>query len=164
MKIPSAVPLSIRRGAGVRLKYSYRCQYKYSKIMKTLSLTIITLATITLCVVACNKTSAIMSLNAENFEEKLNQTDAAQLIDVRTPEEFKESRLPDAVNFAVNDENFAQKISQLDKNQPVFLYCRSGKRSIKAAQILEKLGFTTIYNLEGGILEWKEKGKTTEAN
>ena len=50
----------------------------------------------------------------------------------------------------------------LDKEKPVYLYCRSGKRSASAAEKLKEAGFTEVYNLKGGILAWKEKQYETE--
>ena len=49
-------------------------------------------------------------------------------------------------------------IRKLDKNEPIYLYCRSGKRSAKAAQILKEMGFKEIYDMEGGFLNWESQG------
>lgn len=81
-----------------------------------------------------------------------------QLIDVRTVDEFKEGHLPGAVNICVTDDNFEKQLIHLDKNKPVYLYCRSGKRSARAAEILTQKGFKEIYDVKGGIQKWQEEG------
>ena len=77
------------------------------------------------------------------------------LIDVRRPEEFEAGNIENAQNINVLEpENFNSKIEKLDKSQPVYIYCRSGNRSGKAAQIMQDAGFTKIFDLEGGYLNW----------
>lgn len=85
-----------------------------------------------------------------------------QLVDVRTLEEFNEGHLKNAQNICVTDDDFKQNISKLDKDKPVYLYCRSGKRSASAAKILKDLGFKEIYDMEGGYLNWKSEQLETE--
>ncbi|GIV33232.1 MAG: hypothetical protein KatS3mg031_0767 [Chitinophagales bacterium] len=104
----------------------------------------------------------IVSLDVKKFEQKLQQTPNAQLIDVRTPEEYAEAHLKGARNINVEDERFNVEIKTLEKDAPVFVYCRSGRRSMLAAEQLKAKGFKTIYNLEGGILSWQQKGKPVE--
>jgi len=77
------------------------------------------------------------------------------LIDVRTPEEFAGGHIPGAVNISV--EQLAQRLSEIPKDKPVVLYCRSGNRSNQAAQILERAGYSQIYDL-GGIITWAQQG------
>ena len=83
--------------------------------------------------------------------------DSVQLIDVRTPDEFKVSHLKGAQNICVTSEDFKEKVKTLDKNKPVYVYCRKGGRSAEAAEQLKELGFTKIYDMDGGILLWEEK-------
>ena len=83
-----------------------------------------------------------------------------QLVDVRTPEEFAEGHIPDALNINVMDENFIDlAISSLDRKRAVAVYCRSGRRSKTAAGELAKEGFKVV-ELEGGFLGWN--GPKTE--
>jgi rhodanese-related sulfurtransferase len=79
-----------------------------------------------------------------------------QLVDVRTPEEFAEGNIQGAANMDVKNENFRSQVAKLDKKRPVAVYCRSGKRSMTAANILSEMGFKKIYNLDGGFLAWKK--------
>ena len=89
--------------------------------------------------------------------EELNKiTDEIQLIDVRTPKEFAEGHLSNAVNINFYDSNFMEEMSKLDKNKDLYIYCRSGGRSGKAAKKLKSQGFLKVYDLEGGILNWNQ--------
>lgn len=103
----------------------------------------------------------IKNVNVEEFEKKL-ATDSFQLIDVRTPAEFAESHLHGATNINVQDTAFvALAMAQLNKERPIAVYCRSGKRSAMACSILSKEGFKTI-NLQGGIIAWADEKKPLE--
>jgi len=101
------------------------------------------------------------SVNVETFEAGL--TPEVQLLDVRTQEEFEEGHLKGALRADVNNEaEFEKVIGQLDKEKPVYVYCRSGKRSSEAAEILKGKGFIQVVDLDGGILAWEEEGKPVE--
>lgn len=78
--------------------------------------------------------------------KKLIKEKSAQLIDVRTPDEFSMSKLPGAVNIPLQDIDSVGE-SMLDKNVPVIVFCRSGQRSHMALQILLSLGFSEVYNM-----------------
>lgn len=88
--------------------------------------------------------------------EAVYGSDSLQLVDVRTAEEYSVSHLKNAQNICVTDDDFEQQVGSLDKTKPVYVYCRSGKRSARAAKILKEMGFTKVYDLEGGIMEWQE--------
>ena len=115
-----------------------------------------------ICMAAACCSSVTVSIGPALFGETLEQTPRPQLVDERTLREYAEERLPDAILMDIREASFDTLILTLDKDRPVFVYCRSGKRSMDAAKILKKNNFKTIYNLEGGILLWKEKGKPTE--
>lgn len=72
------------------------------------------------------------------------------LVDVRTSKEFEEGHLDDAVNIDWFADNFAEKFENVDKQKPVYVYCKKGGRSIKAARVLDSLGFEKVIDLEGG--------------
>ena len=98
-------------------------------------------------------------LTVNEFESMLSQDQTAQLVDVRTPEEFAENHLPGAINMDWRGEAFTEKSqNQLAKDRPVMVYCRSGRRSAEAAATLDGMGFKT-YNMKGGIIAWTEAGK-----
>lgn len=79
-----------------------------------------------------------------------------QLIDVRTPQEYESGHLTHSENLDFYDENFEAELDKLDKNVPVCIYCKSGGRSAKAAEILKKKGFKAVYKLDGGIMRWEK--------
>lgn len=97
-------------------------------------------------------------INSKDFAEKIKTTENAQILDVRTPNEFNSEHLDHAKNVNWNSTDFVANTANLDKSKPVFVYCLSGGRSKKAATKLTELGFTTVYELEGGILKWKADG------
>ena len=98
-------------------------------------------------VLPANAYKAKMAELGENF----------QLLDVRTPEEYNQGHIEGAMNINFYDEDFARQLEQnLNKDKPVMLYCRSGRRSAKAAGQLGAMGFKEIYDLKGGFLDWKE--------
>jgi thioredoxin len=101
---------------------------------------------------------SIITVDPKAFSEKIDETPKAQIIDVRTPEEFVGGHIDNSINLDWLGDNFAVNAQKFDKSQPVFVYCKSGGRSIKAATKLEELGFTKIYNLEGGMMKWDAEG------
>jgi len=94
----------------------------------------------------------------EEMENILEMEDV-QLVDVRTPEEHDEGYIANSQNIDYKSPTFDEDIKKLDKTKPVILYCKTGKRSAKCAKKLKEAGFEQIYELEGGITEWKYKGK-----
>lgn len=92
----------------------------------------------------------------------LKEQTGAQLIDVRTDKEFGASHLKNAQNICVTDDDFKEKVSSLDKNQPVYVYCKKGGRSARAAKVLKEMGFTKIYDLQGGITAWDKNNLETQ--
>ena len=95
------------------------------------------------------------SLSATEFSQKLLQTQDAQLVDVRTPAEFQNGHLPNAMNINWNADDFVDKTATLDKDKPVFVYCMSGPRSSAAAEKLSEMGFKKIYEMQGGMMKWR---------
>ena len=93
-------------------------------------------------------------LEPKEFLAKFNATKDAQLIDVRTPEEVAEGALDGAKNINFYDADFKDKLSKLDKNKAVFVYCRSGGRSGKCTQMCKDMGFKEIYDMKGGWLAY----------
>ncbi len=96
-------------------------------------------------------------VSADTFATQLKQQAKAQLIDVRTPSEFADGHLPDAININAQSPDFTQALSQLDKSEPVFVYCLSGGRSKGAVEKLHELGYTDVHELKGGYLKWSSK-------
>ena len=90
-------------------------------------------------------------INPKDLHAKLGDI---QLIDIRTPREFKSGYLKGAVNINFFDSDFTGQMLKLNKEKEIYIYCRSGNRTGKAANKLKDQGFTKIYDLQGGILNW----------
>ncbi len=97
------------------------------------------------------------TITPENFKDEIVKPDVI-LLDVRTPEEFAESHLENAVNIDYHNENFSSRIDELDKTKKYEVYCRSGKRSAATVKVMQEKGIANVHDLQGGILKWQEKG------
>ena len=96
------------------------------------------------------------------IQENQNNPDFV-VIDVRTPEEFADGYIENAINIDFRSETFRNKLNQLDKNETYLVYCRSGGRSANALNIMAELNFKEVYNILGGITAWKaERLPTTK--
>lgn len=104
----------------------------------------------------------IKTVEVAAFTKEIKTTPKPQILDVRTPEEFSEGHIDKATNIDWQNENFVKNTEKLDKNKPVYVYCKSGRRSLKASEKLEELGFKKIYNLDGGYLKWNAETKTAQ--
>jgi thioredoxin len=110
---------------------------------------------------SCNeqKKTVFEEITPKEFSDKIKATENPQILDVRTEDEFESQHIKNARNINWNGENFADEaIVAYDKSKPVFVYCLSGGRSKKATAKLKELGFTTVYELEGGITKWNSEG------
>ena len=98
--------------------------------------------------------NAIHLVDVATFKTAIT-AENVQLIDVRTPEEYAEGHIENAklINFMADD--FSTAILKANKDQPVYIYCRSGTRSGKAAKRMKELGFKSIYDLDGGFKAWE---------
>lgn len=112
-------------------------------------------------VTACTEkeSSDLSSLSTEAFEKGINQPSEKIILDVRTPEEFSEGHIRNALLINFRDENFKKKVNELDKQLPVYIYCASGVRSDKAATVLKAEGFKEVYVLEKGLSDWTSSNK-----
>ena len=80
------------------------------------------------------------------------------IIDVRTPEEYGDGHIENAVNIDFYSDTFRDDLDKLDKNKTYFIYCLSGNRSGKTMDIMAELGFKEVYNLSVGIKGWIAEG------
>jgi len=100
--------------------------------------------------------ASVISLISATELDKVN--DQILLIDVRTPGEFASGHIENSINIDYKSDNFKDLISELDKNQKVYVYCKVGGRSGRSAKILKDMGFEKIYDLDGGINAWEKEG------
>jgi len=91
------------------------------------------------------------------IEENKNNPDFV-ILDVRTPGEYTKGHIENSLNMDVTSQSFAEEAGKLDKGKTYLVHCRSGGRSAKAAALMQMLGLTDIYDIEGGILAWEKKG------
>ncbi|MBR5541865.1 MAG: rhodanese-like domain-containing protein [Bacteroides sp.] len=132
-------------------------------MIKTIYLTFFVCAfSLGLWACAGNKKAEYKNLTSAQFEELIKDSNV-QLLDVRTLEEYTEGHIPGCINIDVKDEaGFLVAVDELlDKSKKIAVYCRSGRRSRTAAEILIKKGFK-VYNLDKGILNWIEEGREIE--
>lgn len=84
------------------------------------------------------------------------------VVDVRTPQEFRQGHLPGARNMDFFGGSFERETEALAKDAPVLLYCRTGKRSAAAAELLDEAGVKRIYHMHQGLEAWREAGLPLE--
>ena len=102
------------------------------------------------------------TVDVQTAYDALNGNDGAQLVDVREPEEWAETGVPqDAVLIPLGDLE-SQAAAELATDQPVYVICRSGNRSQTGSDILVGLGFSEVYNVDGGVTAWQGSGLPTE--
>ena len=97
-----------------------------------------------------------LHLDVTNFNNAI-LGQVGKLVDVRTIKEYDDYHIPKAINIDFKSKNFETEFAKLDKEEPVLIYCRSGRRSAAAAKSLKKMGFT-VYNLDRGMKDWRKKG------
>lgn len=110
-----------------------------------------------LLLAGCSTSSTAMDLSVSEFSSKVTETGIITL-DVRTPSEFNEGHIEGASLIDFQSGNFENEIASLDKNQTYAIYCRSGNRSGEAVKVMTEAGFTKIYNLDGGVIDWASAG------
>jgi len=105
-------------------------------------------------------------IDAKTFSNKITHVPNAQILDVRTPEEFDKGHLENAININWNSSDFVQNLSEIKKSKPVFVYCLGGSRSAAAVAKLKEEGFIKVYDMKGGFMAWNAAGlpSTTQKN
>ena len=99
------------------------------------------------------------NLTADEFEKAVSK-DSVQILDVRTPGEYTSGHIKNTLLANWNDKaEFDRRISFIDKNKPVYVYCLAGGRSAAAAEKMRAMGFENVYELQGGINAWKAANK-----
>ena len=80
------------------------------------------------------------------------------ILDVRTPEEFADGHVEGATMLDFYRADFADELAKLDRDVPYVLYCRSGNRSGQTLELMRELGFSSVQDVDGGIVSWVEVG------
>ncbi|MDH5372585.1 MAG: rhodanese-like domain-containing protein [Acidimicrobiia bacterium] len=119
---------------------------------------------------ACGSGTATVDAPIAQSIQLINAGDANQLIadnaassnfvilDIRTPDEFNAGHIAESVNIDFYEANFASELDKLSKDKTYFVYCNSGNRSGSAMATMRDLGFTDVYDLDGGIQAWYSSG------
>ena len=146
--------------------------------MKSTALAAITLALFSVSMPA-QETKPPVRPNVEAAKDAVKNVDAAgakkiideaavkknakvTVLDIRTPEEFKDGHIAGALNVDFLSKDFAEKVGALDKSDTYVLHCASGRRSTKSLETFKKLGFKSIVHLDGGFAAWQKAGLPVE--
>jgi rhodanese-related sulfurtransferase len=116
-----------------------------------------------LLLAGCSSSTSTNDLSVSEFSNKVAETGVITL-DVRTPSEFNEGHIEGALLVDFQSGNFENEIASLDKSKTYAIYCRSGSRSGQAVKVMSEAGFTNIYNLNGGVIDWANAGMTLVNN
>jgi phage shock protein E len=108
-------------------------------------------------VAGCSSATSNSTLDAQAFQNKIIEG-GVTVLDVRTPGEFQTGHIIAAQNFDVESNDFSAKVSSLNKKATYAIYCHSGNRSALAVDLMKKAGFSSLYELKGGILTWQSAG------
>lgn len=101
----------------------------------------------------CGSSSNVTLQDSDAFAATILNSDVV-VLDVRTPAEFNEGHIPNAINIDAESATFESQIATLDKTKEYAVYCRSGRRSAIATELMSKTGFTNLKELDGGLLSW----------
>jgi phage shock protein E len=98
------------------------------------------------------------NISVEQFKELIKDPSKVTILDVRTDKECNAGMIPGAVQLDYyKKKEFKDNLAKLPKDKPVLIYCAVGGRSSSAIKDLQEAGFTTVYNLNGGMDAWKDK-------
>jgi rhodanese-related sulfurtransferase len=108
----------------------------------------------TVCVQAQDNTAG-KTVSQNKFQRLLKKKNTI-LLDVRTEVEYKAGHIPGSLQIDfLKTEDFKKQVAVLDKSKPYLLYCRSGKRSKDAMSVMKEMGFTKLFDLQGGFNSWE---------
>jgi rhodanese-related sulfurtransferase len=110
-----------------------------------------------LLLAGCSNSSTATDLSVSEFSSKVTEAGIITL-DVRTPGEFNEGHIEGAQLIDFQSGNFENEIATLDKSKTYAVYCRSGNRSGQAVKVMSDAGFSNLYNLNGGVIDWANAG------
>lgn len=102
----------------------------------------------------------VKNISAGQARELINSNKDVFILDVRTKEEYNEAHIKGANLIPVQE--LEQNINKIPKDKKVVVYCARGKRSARACEILKDKGLKELYNVEGGINQWKSEGYPAE--
>ena len=104
-----------------------------------------------------NQEFQFTNMKAVEVAKILKDNPNAVVLDIRTPAEFNEGHIPNAVNIDYKADSFDIELGKLDRDTTYVMHCRSGRRSANSFEIFKKLGFKNIIHMDDGILGWEEE-------
>ena len=107
-----------------------------------------------LLLAGCSNAATATNLDAAGFASKTTESGVVT-IDVRTPGEYMAGHIQGAINIDVEGMQFESEIAKLDKTATYAVYCHSGRRSGIAVETMHHTGFTNLFNLTNGIIDWQ---------
>jgi rhodanese-related sulfurtransferase len=124
--------------------------------MKQLLLSLVAVLSSVLLTTAAD---APQNVTPDQAEKLLKEKKDIVVLDVRTPEEFKEGHIAGAKNVDFQSEDFKKQVAALDKSKTYLVHCAAGGRSSRALKVLEADKFEHVYHLNDGFAGWKQAGK-----
>ncbi len=128
--------------------------------------TVLLLTASVLAVAACSPTSTktwnVNNVSAAKAYKFIQRNPDAVVLDIRTPKEYEEGHVKDALNINFKSSGFAGEVAKLDKGKTYVVYCRSGNRSGKSMPVLKRQGLGKVYHIHKGFKDWKASGLPVE--
>ena len=115
---------------------------------------LVVMATAALLLAGCSSSTSTTNLDAAAFSQKTAETGVI-VLDVRTAVEYMVGHIQGAININVEDPSFESEIAKLDKSATYAVYCQSGRRSGIAVEAMHHAGFSDLFNLTNGIIDWQ---------
>jgi rhodanese-related sulfurtransferase len=104
----------------------------------------------------------VLSIDVKTLKTLLDGSSDLCVIDVREIHEWNEAHIPGILHIPKDTIVNSIEAHAPDKSKPVYLHCRSGMRSLYAAQLLIELGYEEVYNVDGGMMDWEHSGYPVE--
>lgn len=123
----------------------------------------LSLSLLIVCFLAQSQEVTLINVNAEEFKSLIEREDGV-LLDVRTIAEYNNYHIDNSMQLNYYSPDFREKVLELPKDKPIYIYCNVGNRSAVAGRYLVANGYSRVYNLQRGILEWHQAGFPLEIN
>ena len=111
---------------------------------------------------APEEAAGYVTVDVQTAYDALSANEDAQLVDVREPEEWADTGVPEGAVLIPLGDVGSRAASELAADAPVYVICRTGNRSQTASDVLVGLGFTEVYNVDGGVTAWIDAGLPME--
>ena len=112
---------------------------------------------LTFLALSCSKSQELKHIDSKTFSTLIAIGDGI-VLDVRTPQEYSRGHIENSTLISTSDPKFVEKVSLLQKEKPIYIYCLTGSRSRAVANYLARNGYTKLYNLNLGLMEWQQYG------